>query len=688
METKILKMYKTPLFPSFDSSNTPAYNYTGAFKYNPRSLLMKNPRQNRLYAQYFAQSKNYRRRSVRNRKMSSPARSASSSTSSSKSSVSPPPSTRSSISHPAAKSNSRSKASVSPPRKISASPPPIKAAETTAHVKKVDPPSPEAFASVPCSITSVFPRENPFSPSFLSRNPEYIATSSVSSLPVMGSQITHLSFVSSTSSKLPPSPTPSSAVSASARTPLPSSSSPAINEIPLPSPPTSAVSAPSEPAVSLLNKPRPDDKNEITTKLDPLKEAPSEAKKNHITIKSVDPLKSYSVAKDEKIVAKSGVPKRLRPDDENEGTAARSESLKKRRIAKASKVATEKATTPKPVAKLSKEELEKARSDSLRKRRYLASKVRNDSSRMPSNAQRGLSNVTGYACYRNSLLQGLLHLPKFFNFLFDQHPVETCEISKRDCLACSLSLLSSKYWAVDVPSKDITPILRKLEVQCKRLGWYPGPSGQGDPHEQITWMLEKIEKQIKASSVASMQSIMQLVLSSRIKCDHCNNVSVGDLQDELALSIPLKPRIRNGSVSSYLHKYLDETIEGYKCEKCKVTGDVHRVQSISHAPDILFVQLKRFGYDGRKDKLAIPIDHTLDLSPYRDPSGSKDSMEYELVASVSHSGSLDYGHYTCDARGPDGRWSCFNDAHYNATTLAKALGGNQPYMLLYQRKQT
>ncbi|TEY60154.1 hypothetical protein BOTCAL_0185g00170 [Botryotinia calthae] len=690
METKILKMYKTPLFPSFDSSNTPAYNYTGAFKYNPRSLLMKNPRQNRLYAQYFAQSKNYRRRSVRNRKMSSPARSASSSTSSSKSSVSPPPSTRSSISHPAAKSNSRSKASVSPPRKISASPPPMKASETTAHVKKVDtPPSAEASASTPHSITSIFPRENPFAPSSSSKNPDHTPTSSISSFPVVGSQITQLSSVYSTSSKLPPSPPPSSAVSAISRTPLPSSSSSAINKIPLPSPPTSAVSAPSEPAVSLLNKPRPDNKNEITTKLDPLKEALSEAKKNTITIKSVDPLKSYPVAEDEKIVAKSGAPKRLRPDDENEGTVAQSESLKKRRItAKASKVATKKATNSKPVAKLSKEELEKARSDSLRKRRYLASKVRNDSSRMPSNAQRGLSNVTGYACYRNSLLQGLLHLPKFFNFLIDQHPVETCEIPKRDCLACSLSLLSSKYWAVDVPSKDITPILRKLEVQCKRLGWYPGPSGQGDPHEQITWMLEKIEKQIKASSVASMQSIMQLVLSSRIKCDHCNNVSVGDLQDELALSIPLKPRIRNGSVSSYLHKYLDETIEGYKCEKCKVTGDVHRVQSISHAPDILFVQLKRFGYDGRKDKLAIPIDHTLDLSPYRDPSGSKDSMEYELVASVSHSGSLDYGHYTCDARGPDGRWSCFNDTNYNATTLAKALGGNQPYMLLYQRKQT
>ncbi|KAF7933426.1 hypothetical protein BELL_0291g00090 [Botrytis elliptica] len=692
MATKVMKMYKTPLFPSFDSSNTPAYNYTGAFKYNPRSFLMKNPRQNKLYAQYFAQSKNYRRRSARSRKMSSPARSASSSSnSSSKSSVSPPPSTKSSSSHPAAKSNSRSKTSVSPPRKLSVSPPPMKAAETTVHPKEIDtPPSVEPSTSTPQSLASVFPRENPFASLSSSKNLNSTPTSpSISSLSVKGSDNITPSSVPPTSSKLPPPPPPSSAISAISRTPLPSSSSSATQKIPLPSPPSSVVLAPSKPAASLPNKPRPDDKNEITTKVNPLKQTTSEAKSNTITIKSIEPSRPHPVVKDEKIAVKVSAPKRSRPDDEDEETAAQSESPKKRRIAaKVSKVATKNATNSKPAAKLSKEELEKARSDSLRKRRYLASKVRNDSTRMPPNAQRGLSNVTGYACYRNSLLQGLLHLPKFFNFLIDQHPVETCDIPKRDCLACSLSLLSSKYWTVDVPSKDITPILRKLEVQCKRLGWYPGPSGQGDPHEQITWMLEKIEKQIKASSVASMQSIMQLVLSSRIKCDHCDNVSVGDLQDELALSIPLKPRIRGGSVSSYLQKYLDETIEGYKCEKCKVTGDVHRVQSISHAPDILFVQLKRFGYDGRKDKLAIPIDHTLDLSPYRDPSGSKDSMEYELVASVSHSGSLDYGHYTCDARGPDGRWSCFNDSYYNATTLAKALGGNQPYLLLYQRKQT
>lgn len=101
--------------------------------------------------------------------------------------------------------------------------------------------------------------------------------------------------------------------------------------------------------------------------------------------------------------------------------------------------------------------------------------------------------------YLTNILWKLVSYFPFGSLLFIGSQRLLGEISKRDCLACSLSLLSSKYWAVDVPSKDITPILRKLEVQCKRLGWYPGPSGQGDPHEQITWMLEKIEKQIKAS---------------------------------------------------------------------------------------------------------------------------------------------------------------------------------------------
>lgn len=638
-----MKMYKAPPFLTFDSSNSAGYNYTEAFKYNPRSFLMKNPKQNKLYAQYFAPSKIYRRRFSRGRKMSSPARSASSSSSSStngsKSSVSPPP-TRPSDHHPSAKSNPRSRMSTSPSAKSSASPPPSKSSISSPSEKTVD-------------TTVQLMTSNSPPPSELSAPTPHLENSVCPSLENKSDNTP--SFVASASSNLPLSSLPPCAVSAPSKSPGLLS-------------PSSAI------------------KDEITTKPKSSNEALPETKSNKIKLKFVEPSKFYS-AKNENSTTKCSSPKRSRPDDEDDETASKMGSPKKRRLnPKASKVPAQTAIPSKPGAKPSKEELEKIRSDSLKKRRYLASKVRKDSTRMPTAAQRGLANVTGYACYRNSLLQGLFHLPKFFNFLIDQHPVDTCNIPRKDCLACALCHLSSKYWTVGFPAKEITIMLRRLEVQCKRLGWYPGPSGQGDPHEQITWMLEKIDKQMKASSVASMQSIMQLALSSRITCDKCHNVSVGDLQDELALSVPLKPRIRGGSLSSYLHKYLDETIEGYRCEKCKKVGDVHRVQSISHAPDILFVQLKRFGYDGRKDKLTLPIDHTLDLSPYRDPSGSKDSMEYELVASVSHSGSLDYGHYICDARGPDGRWNCFNDAYYDPTTLAKALGSNQPYLLFYQRK--
>jgi ubiquitin carboxyl-terminal hydrolase 10 len=157
--------------------------------------------------------------------------------------------------------------------------------------------------------------------------------------------------------------------------------------------------------------------------------------------------------------------------------------------------------------------------------------------------------------------------------------------------------------------------------------------------------------------------------------------------NERSLSIPLKPRIRGGSLSAYLKEYMEETIEGYRCEKCKKQGNVHRSQVIGHAPDILFVQLKRFGYDGSKDKLRLPIDLTLDLSPYRD-AGNKDCLSYELTAFVSHSGSLDWGHYVCDARGPDGRWNCFNDEQKSSSNVKQALESKLPYLLFYQRKQS
>ncbi|KAA8573564.1 hypothetical protein EYC84_005148 [Monilinia fructicola] len=293
-------------------------------------------------------------------------------------------------------------------------------------------------------------------------------------------------------------------------------------------------------------------------------------KRKKIYIKFVDPSRSRSVVKDGETTTKGVSPKRPRPDDDDEETTAKSESPKKRR-------------TTKKVADPSKEDLEKIRSESLRKRRSLAAAVREDSQRMAS-AARGGCQISSISWLTN-ILWKLASTPE-----------------KIAWPALSTSCLRGIGLLV-LLKKEITTMLRGLEAQCKRLGWNPGPSGQGDPHDQITWMLERISEQITASSVASMQSIMQLVLSSRITCDNCHNVSVGDLQDELAF-------------------------------------------------------------------------------------GSTDSMEYELVASVSHTGSLNSGHYICDARGPDGRWSCFNDMYHSATTLAKALRGNEPYLLFYQRKQT
>ncbi|KAM3078112.1 hypothetical protein ACMFMG_002588 [Clarireedia jacksonii] len=322
----------------------------------------------------------------------------------------------------------------------------------------------------------------------------------------------------------------------------------------------------------------------------------------------------------------------------------------------------------------------------VRKRRSLANKTSSEYKRMPTSAQRGMYNPN-VLCYRNSLLQSLLHLPKFVNFLIEQHLPKHCVIEQQKCLACSLRILALKYWSPEFSSREFTVLLRRLETQFKSLRWEGSLSGeQMDADEQLSWVLSTMSEQLPEPSVSSLQAITQLGLESKITCAKCGNISANPMS-ERSLSIPLKPRIRGGSLSAYVKEYMEETIEGYRCEKCKKQGNVHRSQVIGHAPDILFVQLKRFGYDGSKDKLRLPIDLTLDLGPYRD-AGNKDCLSYELTAFISHSGSLDWGHYVCDARGPDGRWNCFNDEQKSSSSVKQALESKLPYLLFYQRRQS
>lgn len=195
-----------------------------------------------------------------------------------------------------------------------------------------------------------------------------------------------------------------------------------------------------------------------------------------------------------------------------------------------------------------------------------------------------------------------------------------------------------------------------------------------------------------SSTFASLQSFTHLITASAIRCK-CGHESRTEGHTDRGFSLAITPKIQNGTVAQYLHRYMIEVIEGYKCEKCKDDSKKHRVLLIDHAPDILCVQLKRFRWDGTKDSSPVGIDTTLILDKYRDTANT-DHLWYSLTAVIKHQGNGGFGHYICYSKGPDGAWYKFNDSSVSrssegdATSSHGSNGGFTPYMVFYQRKET
>jgi ubiquitin C-terminal hydrolase len=174
-----------------------------------------------------------------------------------------------------------------------------------------------------------------------------------------------------------------------------------------------------------------------------------------------------------------------------------------------------------------------------------------------------------------------------------------------------------------------------------------------------------------------------------VVCSKCGHQSRTKGNVDSNFSLALSPKIPKGSVSDYLQKYINETIEGYRCDGCKQISNVRKYQEISHAPEILVIQLKRFDHDRRKDNSTVGINHTLDLNQYRE-ANNKSNLKYELKAVIKHSGTSDFGHYICSAVGPDGNWYLFDDQKKTVSTPLAATDEKArftPYILFFQRKR-
>lgn len=127
--------------------------------------------------------------------------------------------------------------------------------------------------------------------------------------------------------------------------------------------------------------------------------------------------------------------------------------------------------------------------------------------------------------------------------------------------------------------------------------------------------------------------------------------------------------------------FQDETIEGWKCKRCKNYQTAMKSVKLVKLPEMLVVQLKRFNFLLKAEKncalVTYPVEN-FQISP------AFASESYSLCGIVDHKGDVDGGHYkaTCKV---GNRWCQFNDQKVTPINTERIVT-EENYILFFQRK--
>lgn len=327
--------------------------------------------------------------------------------------------------------------------------------------------------------------------------------------------------------------------------------------------------------------------------------------------------------------------------------------------------------------------------EKIRQREELSCVVSDEWNKKAGPKRPGFANPD-VLCYRHSLFQALLHIPKFVNWLTEYHKEEDCcSENKAKCVACALRDLANLYWygKTDGERKNISENLSHLNKILKMRGWRTDSSNQqGDPDEQFAKMMQFIHEDMGKSQALQFEAIQQTILSSSITCPGCGHTTDPNISEISNFSLGLSPHLSGKKMPIFLRDYMEDDIEGYRCEGCKKLVNVTRQSKILSPADIVTVQVKRanFGYKTNTKILLLP---KLNLTKYSvDPSKE---LQYELMATVCYYGNSNSGHYIAYCKGPTGEWREFDDKQTTATDVSAALGYKRgsfdPVLLYYKR---
>ncbi|KAI9807724.1 MAG: ubiquitin-specific protease doa4 [Phylliscum demangeonii] len=201
---------------------------------------------------------------------------------------------------------------------------------------------------------------------------------------------------------------------------------------------------------------------------------------------------------------------------------------------------------------------------------------------------------------------------------------------------------------------------------------------------------------------------------SQLKCPDCGCTSTSyETFYSISLEIPRRGKSHlYECLNNYTRAEKLAVEDSWTCPRCKVPREASKQITLTRAPQILVIQLKRFKSVRRgttdKNNLVVEFPLTgLDLTPYAVPpvtgAAAHDTRKlagpeaqraeaestppflYDAYGVVQHFGSLTGGHYTSLIRGASpGQWMLFNDQHISNCT-ARNVCTAAAYLLFYVR---
>ncbi|KAF2085776.1 cysteine proteinase [Saccharata proteae CBS 121410] len=317
----------------------------------------------------------------------------------------------------------------------------------------------------------------------------------------------------------------------------------------------------------------------------------------------------------------------------------------------------------------------------------------------PELNSRGLANRDMY-CYRNSVIQSLMHVPKVLYF-FEKHK-ETHEVPEPGCLSCILRTLSNDYWGQ-------SPNLHTDVVQFDR--WFNNKFHSFNNHDQqdaddfygvfINYLHERdYLHPLEFRALFGMQVSRQTVFKHN-DCGHSPLTSL-DVVNVAGISLNLLQPAEGLSFNQYLHTHFNEPIEKTCACNTNRKEDGMIVTRIDEAPEVLKINIARVGWrDVRgawapkqfliRNKVDIPL--YIDLSPFATHPADQQpgTFYYKLQCMVVHTGpSPNAGHYTAIVTAPTGV-KHINDMEIERSRLADMVEGKvgrtskTVFILFYQR---